>query len=188
MAQEEVSSNGAALRRRPFGSAWLVQAAILFAIVGCDSRTEVATEPSAATVPAPEEPKMPDAPEGQRVVRSEEALRYLEQARVEKAGGRLSEALRLFDLSLSASTEVGMPGLAFVERGEVNQGLGMFPEALEDYTRAIRVNPHRDFRLRRIAIANALGRSDLLAEDLEALDNCCRDDVEVRKIREVLGR
>lgn len=173
------------------GGACVLIAACSMVLVGCDSKTEQAPATDTAKPGTQAQQPAPQVPEVSKVdaaARAEEALRYLERARVEKAAGRHAEAVRLFDLSLAASTAVGMPGLAFVERGETRQAMGMFPEALQDYTRAIEINPHRDFRLRRLAIANALGKSELITEDLAALDSCCRDDVEVKRMHESLGR
>jgi tetratricopeptide (TPR) repeat protein len=99
----------------------------------------------------------------------EEAASIVERARTAKQAGRLDEALQLFSDVIGRNPKFGSPGVLFSERGEVYQSLQRLDDALDDYTRALKATEHRDLYLRRINVASALGRADLVKRDLMVL-------------------
>lgn len=110
------------------------------------------------------------------------AYKVLAIARKERAEKKYQESIEHFSEVLQLAPHIGMPGLLWVERGEVYQELGRFQEALEDYERAIAINPHQSFIIRHLSIANALGNSKLVISDVNRLETCCKDSTEVKEV------
>lgn len=117
----------------------------------------------------------------EREVKEARAYQVLEVARKMRGEKRYSESLELFSEVLKLAPHIGMPGLIYVERGDIYQNLGQLQDALNDYTQAILINPDRSFLIRHASVAYALGKADLVETDVAKLKACCKNDAEVNK-------
>jgi tetratricopeptide (TPR) repeat protein len=137
---------------------------------------------SAPPAEAPKTESVAAAPPPPPPLSNEEALSLIERARVEKAAGRFEESLKIFSDVIDRNPNVGQPGVIYSERGEVYQSLQRFEEALADYTKALELNQHRDLYLRRVNIANAMGRMEVVEQDLALLQKTYPRDPVVRQL------
>ena len=78
------------------------------------------------------------------------SLAQIDIARSERSAGNFQEAVEAFTRALNISSSVGYPGLVWVERGDMYHALKQFDKALEDYEKAIDINPHQTYLQRKL--------------------------------------
>lgn len=116
----------------------------------------------------------------ERDKKERQAYLILEDARRKRDEKSYEESLELFTRVLQLAPYLGMPGLLYVERGDIYYSLGRFQEALNDYKHAIDINPDKSFLIKHASLAFALGKMDSMAEDIGHLKACCMNETEVK--------
>jgi tetratricopeptide (TPR) repeat protein len=116
-------------------------------------------------------------------IKEGKANQLIEAARKKRSEKLYKEALELFTQTIDLAPHIGMPGLLYIERGEIYQALERYQEALDDYERAIAINSEPSFITRHLAVATAMGKSDLVASDMKKLEACCKNSAEYKNLK-----
>ncbi|MCX7181023.1 MAG: hypothetical protein NTX56_20410 [Proteobacteria bacterium] len=122
----------------------------------------------------------------EREAKEVKAYPILEIARKKRGEKKYEESLELFSQVLQLAPQIGTPGLLYVERGDIYQTVGRSQEALDDYARAIAINPFQSFLIRHASVAYSLGKRDLVAEDIKQLEACCSNEADVKQLMQQL--
>ena len=120
---------------------------------------------------------------GEVAINEGKANQVIETARKKRSEKQYEEALILFTQTIDLAPHIGMPGLLYIERGEIYQALDRYQEALDDYERAIAINSEPSFITRHLAVATALGKSDMVASDMKKLEACCKNSAEYKNLK-----
>ncbi|MCX7181037.1 MAG: tetratricopeptide repeat protein [Proteobacteria bacterium] len=81
-----------------------------------------------------------------------DSLAQIVIARSERSAGNIQAAIEAFTRALDLCFSVGYPGLVLVERGDMYLALERFDKALEDFEKAIIINPHPTYLQRKLDI------------------------------------